>query len=382
VLICIVSPGMPHDGNTLKVKSLGGSETAAIQLAEAFSKHPDMFGNKNRVTVFSKCEAPIIVNDVNYIPLEAAQAYIKGADIDVLIVSRWMEPLMAPSSAKVILLWNHDLALKRFSAQIRGVMYQLDSILLMSQFQKKQYMDVYGLPDEMLTVIRNGIDLELFPAPMARKREMGQMVYCARPERGLENLVKVGGIMEQLLNDNVPVTLSVAHYDNTTEQMKGYYNHLWDRCAALPNVNVLGSLTKKQLYDLYSRSWLYVYPTDFEEISCISAMEAMACGLPFLTTPTAALVETLDKDAAIFIDGPASSEECQKKFVDKIKTLANAPDTMLRMSKAGYKKATDLTWDPVAKQIAELADGILREKTSDPARLYKHFFRLSDIDAC
>ena len=382
MLICIVSPGMPHDGNTLKVKSLGGSETAAIQLAEAFAKHPDMFGNRNRVTVFSKCDAPVVVNDVNYIPLEAAQAYIKGADIDILIVSRWMEPLMTPSSAKVILLWNHDLALKRFSAQIRGVMYQLDNILLMSQFQKKQYLDVYGLPEEMLTVIRNGIDLNLFPAPMSKKREMGQMVYCARPERGLENLVKSGGIMEQLLNDNVPVTLSVAHYDNTTEQMKGYYNHLWDRCAALPNVNVLGSLTKKQLYDLYSRSWLYVYPTDFEEISCISAMEAMTCGLPFITTPTAALVETLDKDAAIFIDGPASSEECQKKFADKIKTLANSPDTMLRMSKAGYKKATSLTWEPVAKQIIDLADGILREKASNPSRLYKHFFRLSDIETC
>lgn len=382
MLICIVSPGMQHDGNTLKTKSLGGSETAAIQLAEALSKIPDKFGNKNRVTVFSPTPEPVLVNDVNYIPIQAAQQYIDSADIDVLIVSRWQEPLMRPTNAKVVLYWCHDLALKRFVANVRGIMYQIDHILLMSQFQKKQYMDVYGLPDEMLEVIRNGIDLNLFPAPNSKKREMGQMVYCARPERGLENLVKPGGIMEQLLAENVPVTLSVAHYDNTTKEAEPYYNYLWGRCNELPNVRILGSLTKRQLYDLYSRSWLYLYPTDFEEISCISAMEAMACGLPFLTTPTAALVETLDKDAAVFIDGPAASEESQKRFVEEIKILASSPNVMSEMSLAGYKAASLLGWGPVAEQIVEVADRVMRQKSSNPARLYKHFLRMSDIEMC
>jgi len=382
MLIVIVSPGMPHDGNTLKTKSLGGSETAAIQLSEALAKITDGFGNKNRVTVFSNCEAPCTVNNVQYMPLQAARGYIEGADIDVLIVSRWNEPLMKPTSAKVVLYWAHDLALKRFTAQVRGIMYQIDRILVMSEFQKAQYKEIHGLPDKMFEVTRNGIDLDLFLAPGSRRREMGQMVYCARPERGLENLVKPGGIMEMLLEDKVPVTLSVAHYDNTTEQMKPYYEALWARCNALPNVRIVGSLTKNQLYDLYSRSWLYVYPTDFEEISCISAMEAMACGLPFITTPTAALVETLDKDAAIFIDGPAASPECQKRFVDKIKTLAASPETMKKMSVAGYKKAASISWIPVAEQIVSVSDKIMREKSSDPSRLYKHFFRMSDIEMC
>jgi glycosyltransferase involved in cell wall biosynthesis/2-polyprenyl-3-methyl-5-hydroxy-6-metoxy-1,4-benzoquinol methylase len=381
MIVTIVSPGMEHDGDTLKTKSLGGSETAAIQLAEAFAKVRDIYGNKNRVTVFSPCEGAKVINDVNYFPVQSAQAFIQGADIDILIVSRWQEPLMRPVNAKVVLYWCHDLALKRFAGQVRGIMYQIDKLLVMSNFQKEQYKKVYDLPDEMFSVIRNGIDLDLFNLP-ERKRNKGEMVYCARPERGLENLVGPDGIMERLFKSGSPVTLSVAHYDNTTKEMAPYYNFLWDRCKLLPNVNLIGSLTKRQLYDLYSRAWLYVYPTEFEEISCISAMEAMACGLPFLTTPVAALTETLDPEAAIFIEGPASGEKCKAEFAKNIRYLMDNDSKMKAMSEAGKKKGLSLGWKEVASDLIYVADEVMRNKTSDPARLYKHFLRYSDIEAC
>lgn len=382
MLICIVSPGMKHDGNTLKERSLGGSETAAIQLAEALARTPDPFGNKNRVTVLSNCDAYCIVNGVAYIPLQATPEYLAGTDIDLLIVSRWQEPLMHPHNAKVCFYWCHDLALKRSEMAVRGIMYQIDRLLVMSQFQKKQYMDTYSVPDSGIEVIRNGIDLDLFPAPTQKFREKGQMVYCARPERGLENLVKPGGIMEILHRVNSPVTLHVAHYDNTTEQMKPYYDMLWARCNELPNVKLVGNLTKAQLYDLYRRSWLYLYPTDFEEISCISAMEARACGLPFMTTPTAALVETVPIGCGIFIDGPANTEKSQAEFVNQINFLYNKDDHWKKMSDEAYRSAIDLKWEPVAERLIILADQIMAENTNDPARMYRHFFVNSDIETC
>ena len=120
--ICIVSPGLAHDGNTLRTKSLGGSETAAIQLAEAFARQKDAFGNKNRVVVFanSECGKPVTVNDVMYIPLQGAETYLQGADIDLLIASRWQQILMRPSNAKCTFFWCHDLALKRSEGSNKG----------------------------------------------------------------------------------------------------------------------------------------------------------------------------------------------------------------------------------------------------------------------
>lgn len=385
----IVSPGIAHDGNTIKERSLGGSETAAIQLAEAFAKGKDPFGGKNRVIVFSPCERPIAVNDVQYLPIQASAEYARGADIDVLIVSRVTDFLMHPHNAKVCFLWCHDLALRRAEGQVRGTMYQIDRVLLMSQFQKAQYKEVYGIPDEGIEVIRNGIDLSLFPAPRkSAEKVKGQMVYCARPERGLENLVRPGGIMEQLAKEVPEATLLVAHYDNTTEQMKPYYEALWTRCNELKNVRLLGSLTKKQLYDLYSRSWLYAYPTPspiaqtFDEISCISAMEAQACGLPFLSTARGALKETVAPGTGVLIPGDGYDEDVQRRFVKEIKRLYNDEIGWQRLSREAYKQGASLAWEPVAERLTVLADEIMAERTSDPDRVYKQFFRVSDIEMC
>src|SRR3990172_1091280 len=384
-----LSPGMQHDGNTIKQKSLGGSETAAIQLAEAIVKKTDPFGGKNRVIIFSPCERPVSVNDVQYLPIQAAQEYITGADIDVLVISRAPEALTRPHNAKVCYLWCHDLAMRRQEPTVRGVMYQIDRVLLMSQFQKKQYQEVYGLADEGIEVIRNGIDLSLFPAPRKTiERNKGQMVYAARPERGLENLLRPGGIMEQLAKEQPEVKLLVAHYDNTVEQMRGYYDALWQRCAELPNVRLLGSLTKNQLYDLYSRSWLYIYPTpapvskDFDEISCISAMEAQACGLPFLSTNRGALAETVAPGTGILIPGDGYDEDIQRKFVREVKRLFRDEIGWKRLSRAAYIQGEKMQWEPVADRLIELSDEIMAERTSDPNRLYKHFLRLSDIEVC
>lgn len=385
----IISPGMSHDGTTIKERSLGGSETAAIQLAEALAKGKDTFGGKNRVIVFSPCDRPIAVNEVQYLPIQASAEYARGADIDVLIVSRAADFLAHPHNAKVCFLWCHDLALQRTEGQVRGTMYQIDRVLLMSQFQKNQYKEVYGIPDEGIEVIRNGIDLSLFPAPRkSAEKVKGQMVYCARPERGLENLVRPGGIMEQLAKEVPEATLLVAHYDNTVDQMRAYYESLWSRCNELPNVRMLGSLTKKQLYDLYSRSWLYIYPTPspvaqtFDEISCISAMEAAACGLPFLSTARGALKETVAPGTGVLLPGDGYDEDVQRRFVKEVKRLYHDEIGWQRLSRAAYSHGLTLGWEPVAERLTVLSDEIMAERTSDPDRVYKHLLRVSDIEMC
>lgn len=388
--IVILSPGMAHDGNTLKERSLGGSETAAIQLAEAIAKRTDAYGRENRVIVFSPCEQQVNVNNVLYMPIGASQQFCEGSDIDLLIVSRAIDFLKTPMWAKCVMLWCHDLGLKRYEQSLRGIIYQVDQVLVMSDFQKKQYMDVYGLPEHSLCEIRNGIDLEWFKekntAP--EDRHKGLMVYAARPERGLENLVRPGGVMDELLETHPQIKLMVAHYDNTTKEMAPYYNMLWARASSMSNVKLVGSLTKQKLYDLYRQAWLYIYPTPapisptFDEISCISAMEAAACGLPFLTTTRGALVETVKDSAGIKIQGDGFDEVVQRLFVSEVKNLFEDDKKWLELSEGAHEHGKSLSWDGVAKQILAKTVDIIREKSSDPASLYKHFYRMSDIEMC
>ena len=60
-----------------------------------------------------------------------------------------------------------------------------------------------------------------------------------------------------------------------------------------------GALPKRDLYRLMATAGLYLYPPpapvhpEFAETSCITAMEAMACGLPWISTDRGALPETV-----------------------------------------------------------------------------------------
>jgi 2-polyprenyl-3-methyl-5-hydroxy-6-metoxy-1,4-benzoquinol methylase/glycosyltransferase involved in cell wall biosynthesis len=142
------------------------------------------------------------------------------------------------------------------------------------------------------------------------------LTYTSRPERGLENLVAVDGIMDRLQKEGNKAHLFVACYDNVTEQMRGYYEYLFGRCMELENVTLLGNLTKEQLADLQKMASLHVYPTAFEETSCITAMECAAAGLPVLTTRQGNLATYEEyHDGMFFVDNIPNDENYHGKEI-------------------------------------------------------------------
>jgi len=106
--------------------------------------------------------------------------------------------------------------------------------------------------DNFSAVLPNGIDLDLWKSDQSfsaeQKIQSKILFYSHRPERGLENLVKPGGIMEQLFKVDPEIKLCFCGYNNTTEEMAGYYNHLYGLASKLPNVMNLGYLSKEQLF--------------------------------------------------------------------------------------------------------------------------------------
>ena len=74
--IVIHSLGMPFDGNTIKERSLGGSETAAYYQALELAK----LGH--RVQVFTGCKQMMDADGVRYVPCgELSQEHPLGQDL-------------------------------------------------------------------------------------------------------------------------------------------------------------------------------------------------------------------------------------------------------------------------------------------------------------
>ena len=300
MIITIHCGGMPFNGDTIKTKSLGGSETAAYYVAKALA------ARGHRVTMFTNEQAEGAFDNVKYVwagpineqnPLgERFHFYASSTPCDVLMIQRQPGAFTHRFQAKLNIAWMHDLGLYRQRPLISSGLWNIDSIFCVSEWHKKQLCEVYGLDSEIVRTVTNGVDLNLFAGAIGyelpKVKDEISLIYSSRPERGLEHHVRPGGIMERLWEIDKRFRLYVCNYDNNPPHLAEMYRAIYERIEELPNCTALGNLTKQQLADAMRQCDALVYPTEFEEVSCITAMEAMAAGLPMITSDVAALQET------------------------------------------------------------------------------------------
>ncbi len=73
---------------------------------------------------------------------------------------------------------------------------------------------------------------------------------------------------------------------------KGKYDPLFDQAKKLKNVNYIGYKPHEYIMENISNYHIWCHPSCWEETFCISALEALACGLYVATTDNGALYET------------------------------------------------------------------------------------------
>lgn len=384
--IRLLIPALPFDPTDPFAKSLGGSETAGLQLAAAIAK----LGHT--VTTFASVETSATWNKVNIVPASGFESTMVSIPCDLLIVQRNPAAFMRRYESRVNFLWVHDLMFARRSAELAANMHSIDRICTVSKFQKDQYRQVVpSLPESVYLVSRNGIDLEL--VEQARERAKGTqrepLIVCgARPERGVDVLLTT--IFPRILKEVPEARLALAMYDCPNPNVQPMYDNL-QRIAAQfgDRVSWLGPLGKAELYNLYCQASCYLYPTpspmdpSFSETSCISAMEAMACGCPVVSTRRGGLVETVGGAGVLFdLDGPdAAGEQVVQDFTTAGIALVRRGADWQDLHERGLERAQGFGWEPVAEQFVDAARSILAGQCSDPVRLARHFIARQDIEA-
>ncbi|MEE8323009.1 MAG: glycosyltransferase family 4 protein, partial [Candidatus Bathyarchaeia archaeon] len=387
--IVIYAGGIPFDGNTIKERSLGGSESAAYYVALELS------ARGHQVVVFTDCTEAKETDGVNYIPIgERTQEkpmgvswhfYCENTPHEVNIVQRVPHGFAWPIQSKMNLWWAHDIALKRNAEPFMAQTWQVNRVLPVSKWFKEQIVECWNANPNIVTPIHNGVDYSLFDEFELKDNSLPQpegatglysdeqkeinLIYSSRPERGLDNLVAPGGIMEQLLEKAPHVKLTVCGYEHPVPQLDGMYAFLRERIDQLSNCEHIGALTKRDLVEfMCTKADVWCYPTEFEEVSCITAMEAMAAGLSIITTNIGALPETLgDYPNAVIFDADKGVDI--GKFVERLSTFNN---------KFRRKPNRPYPWARTVDEIEEIIrDEFASAQTTD--NLSRHFLRNSDI---
>jgi glycosyltransferase involved in cell wall biosynthesis/2-polyprenyl-3-methyl-5-hydroxy-6-metoxy-1,4-benzoquinol methylase len=387
--------GMPFDGDTLHeikndkgetikpAQSLGGSETMGLMLAEGLAKRG------HSVFCFSNVPDGKVktIRGVTYMPIGEStkefpfgvnfQHHARNVPCDVLLAQRVPGIFADVYASKLNYWWTHDLALKRYEPQLNAGLWGTDRIFAVSEWHRQQIMAVYDIHPDYISVLPNGIDLDLYkPGDPERKVATKTMLYSSRPERGLINLVRPDGIMEQLFRADPEIQLYVCTYEHYHPSMENEYRYLYQRCNQLPNVKNIGNLNKASLAQVMRKCWLHVYPTEFEETSCITAMEQQASGTPFVATKAGALPETLSDAGAYWVDG-----DIVEGTVKAVTYLAENPDKWRQLNKRAVMKAAEYGIDNSIDDLEASIDADFDKLTADKRNLYRHFVYYSDASA-
>ena len=104
---------------------------------------------------------------------------------------------------------------------------------------------------------------------------------------------------------------------------------------------------------LYASSKILLYPSFYEGFG-LPILEAMACGVPVITSNVSSMPEA-GGDAALYVD-PNSLEDIQKKL-DEVLEDKDLRDNLI---KKGFKQAKKFSWEKCAEKTAEIYKSVIR----------------------
>ncbi len=221
----------------------------------------------------------------------------------------------------------------RFTQQARQAAAHSDLIVAVSQFTASQVRDLLQVPERAIRVIPHGVD----PAPQlgsSAREKMILFVGVLQIRKNVDRLVKAF--------ERVPPDWRLVLAGSTTGFGARQILQTIDRSTARERIEITGYISRDRLWDLYRRAAIFAFPS-LDEGFGIPVLDAMAWGLPVLTSNRSALAEVAG-GAALLAD-PTNEEEIAAGL------LRLTTDESLRsaMGALSRQRASQFTWRKAAE---------------------------------
>lgn len=220
----------------------------------------------------------------------------------------------------------------RFAAQARAAAARSDLIIAVSKFTAAQVAGLLGVEPSRLRVILHGVR-PILPRPGPRE-PIVLHVGAIQKRKNVARLVEAFAALDSSwtlvlagsLGFGAPEILAAA-----------------DSSPVRDRIRVTGYLSRQKLDDLYARASILAFPS-LDEGFGIPVMEAMAAGLPVLTSNRSALPEAAG-DAALLVD-PERTDE----IAEGLRRLARDEELRNLLRERGLARAKILTWSAAVEK--------------------------------
>jgi glycosyltransferase involved in cell wall biosynthesis len=236
-----------------------------------------------------------------------------------------------------------------------------DYLLAVSNQTRKELIQILNVPRERIYVVTHGVD------PKFKKLNKDNFFFNRlRKKFGLQSpyILYVGtiGHHKNIMGILEAYSISYNQGIDTPLVLAGPRGNAWKEAnkwvinkGMKKNVKFIGPLDqhKDDITDLYNGASLFVFPSFYEGWTA-PPMEAMACGVPVITSNCSSIPETVG-NSAIKID-PNDS----KNLAFEIKRVLSDKRLQLELINKGLKHVSMHTWERASRKFVEVFNDIQR----------------------
>lgn len=276
-------------------------------------------------------------------------------------------PLLFSKSVSII----YDLSFEHFpqyveprnqkflSDNVKLSVKRSNKIITISKNSRDEIASFYKIPKRKIDIIYPGIDQSQFFKWPQNKIEQIKAKYGIfgnyilfvgniEPRKNLKNLLLAyEGLSEKVRKEYSILLIGARGWLDDEifeiiERLRIEGNHIQQ-----PS----GYVDDKDRVALYSGASLFVYPSKYEGFG-IPPLEAMACGIPTITSNNSSLPEAVG-DGAIKVDS-----ESVKKLRDVIRLVLSDADLQTDLIEKGYKQVNKFSWEKEAIKLVKTFEDI------------------------
>lgn len=233
-----------------------------------------------------------------------------------------------------------------------------DRVIAVSKSMKSDVVECYGIPEEKVDVIYNGIDVDEFRHTDSRmaiekyKIPGPYVLFVGRitEQKGIRYLIEaVDGI-----DDGTYVVICAGPAD--TKELSDWLHKAVKNNRRIVLIEEM--VGKDELIELYSNAQAFVCPSVYEPFGIIN-LEAMACKTPVVASRVGGIVEVVDDKVNGFLLPPKDP----KAIANAVNGILGSRDLRERLAEAGRDKVErEFSWESIAKKTISLYQDVIKAR--------------------
>jgi glycosyltransferase involved in cell wall biosynthesis len=242
------------------------------------------------------------------------------------------------------ILWKKLKHLRWYSflGMQKKVTKTLPHLITVSECAQNDISKEFRIPKDRFTVISNGINTDLFYPMPEIKRLKNRIIVTNSADTPLKGLYYLLRSVAEISKKKKVQLIVIG-----TPKKNGKILRQIKKLEIGSFVTFTGRISDEEFVRQYAMATVAVIPSVYEGFG-LPAGEAMACGVPVISTTGGALPEVVG-DAGILVP-PADPGA----LTNAITEVLNNPDLAAKLSKAGYQRVQNhLTWNAAARKTTE-----------------------------